>query len=121
MRNIALASLELHLVDLPTSCECEKSTPCNVCVAPMRQTKLDVVLRLQAESVACPSQQRLPLADNPVLSAIEVHCDDARYGRLGGDQSCNWRRGRNLLVEERDPNGGAPEGLEKGESGQCVF
>ena len=48
VRNIALASLQLHLVDLPVSCECEQTAPCDVRISPMRQAQLDVVLWLQA-------------------------------------------------------------------------
>ena len=79
MCNIALAGLDLHLIDLPTSCECEQATSCDICISPMRQTQLDVVLWLQTQGMACPSQQRLSLADDPVLPAIKVDCDNARY------------------------------------------
>lgn len=48
MSNIALASLQLHLVDLPTPCESKQATAGDVCVSPMRQTELHIVLRLQA-------------------------------------------------------------------------
>src|SRR5690242_12794686 len=98
MRDIALASLQLHLVDLPTPCECKQTTSSDVCVSPMRQAELHVVLRLQAKCVAGPSQQRLPLADDPVLPAIKVHCDNAGNGRLGGNQCCDRSGGGNLLV-----------------------
>lgn len=121
MRNIALAGLQLHLVDLSAPCERKQATACDVCVSPVRQTKLHVVLRLQAKGVTCPGQQRLPLADDPVLSSIKIHCDDARYWRLGGDQRCDWGGGGDLLVEERDANGRAPERLEEGQGRKCVL
>lgn len=66
--------------------------------------------------MTCPCQERLSLADDPVLSAIEIDCDNARYGRLGRDQSCDWGGGRNLLVEEGNADGRAPKGLEERES-----
>lgn len=80
----------------------------------MRQAELHVVLRLQAEGMACPSQQRLPLADDPVLPAIKVDCDNAGYRRLGGNQCCDGGGGGNLLVEEGDANGRAPERFQEG-------
>ena len=121
VRNIALASLQLHLIDLPAPYESKQPTSCDVCVAPMRQAELHVVLRLQAEGVSCPSQQRLPLADDPVLPAIEIDRDNTGYGRLGRDQSCDWCGGRNLLVEERNADGRAPEWFQEGQSRYCVL
>jgi hypothetical protein len=121
MRNIGLACLDLHLVDLPFTCQCEQTPSRDVCVSPVVQPQLDIVLGPQAQCMPSPGKQRLPLADDPVLPAIEVHRDDARYGRLGGDESCDGTRGRNLLVEERDADGGAAEGLEDREGREGVF
>lgn len=116
VRNIALASLQLHLVDLPAPYESEQPTSCDVCVAPMRQSELHVVLRLQAEGVSCPSQQRLPLADDPVLPSIKIDRNNTGYGRLGGNQCCDWGCRRNLLVEEGNANGRAFEWFQEGKS-----
>lgn len=82
----------------------------------MRETELHIVLRLQAQGVPCPGQQRLPLANDPVLPAIEVDCDNTGNRRLGRDQCCDWGGRGNLLVEEGDAHGGAPEWLEEGKS-----
>ncbi len=68
-----------------------------------------------------PGKQRLSLADNPVLPAIQVDCDNARYGRLGGDQGCDGGGGGNLLVEKRNADGCAPERLKEREGRQGVF
>jgi hypothetical protein len=121
MRNIGLARLDLHLVDLALACQRQQSSSRDVCVSPVVQPQLDIVLRLQAQRMAGPGKQRLPLADDPVLPAIEVYGDDARYGRLGRDESCDRARRRDLLVEERDADGGAAEGLEDGERREGVF
>lgn len=121
MRNIALASLQLHLIDLPAPCESKQSTSCDVCVAPMRQTELHVVLRFQTESVSCPSQQRLPLADDPVLPAIKIDRDNTGDGRLGRDQGCDWCCRRNLLVEEGNADGRAPEWFKEGKGRQRIL
>lgn len=116
MRNIALASLQLHLIDLPIPYEGKQPTSGDVGVSPMRQAKLHVILRLQAEGVPCPGQQRLPLTNDPVLPAIEIDRDNTGYGRLGGDQCSDWGGGGDLLVEERNANGRASERLKEGES-----
>lgn len=121
MRNIALASLDLHLVYLTASSERNQAPSCNVRVSPMRDTQLRVVLRLQSQSMASPSQQRLSLANNPVLASIHVDGHYAGDWRLGGDESCDGTCGRNLLVEKGNANGGAAEGLEDGERGEGVF
>jgi hypothetical protein len=121
MRNIVLARLDLHLVDLALACQRQQSSSRDVCVSPVVQTQLDIVLWLQAQRMAGPGKERLPLADDPVLPAIEVHRNDARYGRLGGDESCDGARGRHLLVEERDADGCAAEGLEDREGREGVF
>lgn len=76
MGDIGLTSLQLDLVDLAAAHKCEQSAASNVRVAPMGQTQLCVVLRLQRQGLAGPCQQCLPLRYDPVLPAIEVHCDD---------------------------------------------
>lgn len=114
--NIALASLQLHLIDLPAPCESKQSTSCDICIPPVRQAELYVVLGLQAKGVTCPGQQRLPLTDDPVLPAIKIDRDNAGYGRLGRDQCCDWRCRRDLLVEEGNADGRAPEWLKERQS-----
>ena len=81
----------------------------------MRYAKLHIVLRLQAQGVACPRKQRLSLTDNPVLPAIEVDRYDARYGRLRRDQSGDWGGGGDLLVEERNADWRTPKRCKEGQ------
>jgi hypothetical protein len=121
MRNIVLARLDLHLVNLPLACQCEQSSSCDVCVAPVSQPQLDIVLGLQAQRVPGPSKQGVPLADDPVLPSIQVHRDDAGNGRLGGDERRDGACRRDFLVEEGDADGGSPEGFEQGEGREGVF
>lgn len=116
MSNIALASLQLHLIYLPTSSQCQQTASGDVGIPPVRYAQLNIVLRLQTQGMTCPSQQRLSLADNPVLPAIKVDRDDARNGRLCGDKGCDWGGGGNLLVKERNANRHTSEGLEEGQS-----
>ena len=121
MRNIALSSLELDLVYLATACESQQPTTGDVRVSPVGETELDVVLRLEAQSVAGPGQEGLALADEPVLAAIEVDSDYAGDGRLCGDEGGHRAGGRDLLVEKGNADGGAAEGLEDGEGREGVF
>lgn len=115
MRNIALTSLDLDLVDLPASRKRQQPSAGDVCVSPVCEAQLDVVLWFQLQSMASPRKQCLPLADDPVVSSIHVDRDDARYGRLCGDERGDGTRGRHFLVEEWDADGGSLQGLEEGE------
>ena len=115
MRNIALTSLDLDLVDLPASRKRQQSSAGDVCVSPVCEAQLDVVLWFQLQSMTSPRKQCLPLTDDPVVSSIHVDRDDARYGRLCGDERGDGARGRHFLVEEWDADGGSLEGLEEGE------
>ena len=73
---VALARLQLDLVYLAAANERQQTAPSHVCVAPMRQSQLDVVGWCERKGVACPRQKRLPLGYEPVFPAIELDGDD---------------------------------------------
>ena len=54
MRNVALASFQLHLVYLSAADQCEQTPSGHVCVAPICQAELDIILRFQREGKAGP-------------------------------------------------------------------
>jgi hypothetical protein len=85
------------------------------------EAELDVVLGLEAQSVASPGQEGLALANDPVLATIEVDSDYAGDGRFCGDEGGYRAGGRDLLVEKGNADGGAAEGLEDGEGGESVL
>lgn len=72
MGNIAFPSLDLHLVDLTAAYERQKAPAGYVCIPPVGDAQLNIVLRLQAQGMSSPRQESLSLADDPVLSAIDV-------------------------------------------------
>lgn len=121
MGYVALASLDVDLVNLAVSCQCEQTSTCDVCVSPMCQAELDIVLRLQLQGEASPRKQRLPLADDPVIPSVQVYRDNARYGRLGGDKCCDGAGRQHFLIEEWNADGRALERLEDRQSRQGVF
>jgi len=117
MRDIGFALFDLHLINLATASKRHQTTTGNVGIAPVGKAQLCVVLRLQGKAMAGPGKQGLTLANEPVLAAIEVDRDDARDGRLRGDEGGDGAGGRDFLVEKGNADGGAPDGLENGEGG----
>jgi hypothetical protein len=79
----------------------------------MRQSKLDIVGWFERKGVTRPRQKSLSLSYEPVFPAIELDCDYGGNGRLGREQRSDGTGSRHLLVEKRDTNGGAAEGLEE--------
>jgi len=75
MGDVGLASLDLHLVDLPTASKRYQSSTSDICVAPIGQPQLHIVLRLEGQCMARPRKQRLSLADDPVISAVQIDRD----------------------------------------------
>lgn len=121
MSYVALAGLDLDLVDLAVSCEGQQASAGDVCVSPVCEAQLDVVLRLESQCEPRPREQGLPLADDPVISAVQVDRDNARYGVFGRDERCDGASRRDFLVEKGNADGGSLEGLEDGEGGKRVF
>jgi hypothetical protein len=118
---IALASLDVDLVNLAVSCQCEQASSSDVCVSPMCQAQFDIVLRLQLQCEASPRKQCLSLADDPVVPSVQIYRDNARYGVFCGDEGRDGAGRRYFLVEERDADGGALKRLEDGQGRQRVF
>lgn len=121
MGYVALASLDVDLVNLAVSCQCEQTSTCDVCVSPMCQAELDIVLRLQLQSEASPRKKCLPLADDPVIPSIQIYGHNTRYRGLGGDEGCDGTGRRHFLIEEGNADGRALKRLEDGKSRQGVF
>lgn len=119
--NIALSSLQLHLVDLTTTSKRHQASPGHVCVSPIRHTELEVVLRFYRQSNSTPCQKCLALGNEPILSAIKLHCDDRGYRGLRGDEGGDGARGGDLLVEEGNSERRTSEGFQEGEGRQGVF
>lgn len=111
--HIALSRLQLHLVNLSTSCQRQQASSGNMSISPICQPQLNVVLRLQRQCVACPCKQCLPLCDEPILTPIQIYSHDRRDRRLCRDESGYRACGRDLLVEERDADWGATKWFEE--------
>jgi hypothetical protein len=82
---VALACLQLDLVYLAAADECQQAASSHICIAPMRQSKLNIVCRLERKGMTCPRKKRLALRNEPVFPAVELDCDDGGDGRLCRD------------------------------------